>query len=63
MSIAIKKKKQYPGMDVLAPIKTSDTLGTKPVEEEQPDWVGGAPNYDKYKGVSPERILAMYNID
>lgn len=24
---------------------------------------GVTDNYDKYKGVSPERILAMYNID
>ena len=52
MSKVTIRKKQYPGTDNLAPVKTSDTLGTKPVEEaEEPDWVGGAPNYDMYKGV------------
>jgi hypothetical protein len=63
MAKVTMRKKQYPGMDNLAPVKTSDTFGTKPIEEEEPDWIGGAPNYDKFKGVSPERVMAMFNID
>lgn len=32
-------------------------------EEEEPDWIDGAPNYDKYPGLTTEQVLVMYNID
>ena len=30
---------------------------------EPPDFVGGAPNYDKFKGWSAEEVLVWLNID
>ena len=33
------------------------------VQQEEPDFIGGAPNYDKYPGVDPERVLVWLNID
>ena len=30
---------------------------------EKPDFIGGKPNYDKYKGVKPEQVLVWLNID
>lgn len=32
-------------------------------EDEEPDWKDGAPNYDKFKGWSPEQVLVWLNID
>lgn len=32
-------------------------------EDKEPDWIAGAPNYDKYPNLSPEEILVMLNID
>lgn len=31
--------------------------------EEQPDFIGMAPNYDKFRGWSPEQVMAFLNID
>ena len=31
--------------------------------EEKPDFIGGAPNYEKYRGVDPEQVLVWLNID
>jgi len=58
-------KKRYPGMDNLAPIKTSETYGSTYEPTEEPDWVGGAPNYDKFErmGFDTERTLVWLNID
>lgn len=30
---------------------------------DEPDFVGGAPNYDKFAGWEPERVLAWLNVD
>lgn len=55
------RRKMYPG------IKEAEEERTKSVErkklEEEPDFIGGAPNYDKFKGVPPEQVLALLNID
>lgn len=34
----------------------------EPIEEE-PDFIGNAPNYDKFEGWSAEKVLAWLNID
>ena len=54
--------KIYPGTDNLAPIKTSEAYSSCEPDKE-PDWKGGAPNYDKFKGMPPEEVLVMFNID
>lgn len=34
------------------------------VEElDEPDFIGGAPNYDKFAGWEPERVLVWLNVD
>ena len=34
------------------------------VEElDEPDFIGGAPNYAKFKGWTPEEVLSWLNID
>ena len=37
--------------------KTSPEIG------EEPDFIGGAPNYEKFRGWSPEKVLSWLNID
>jgi len=32
-------------------------------EDEEPDFIGGAPNYDKFEGWTPEQVLVWLNID
>lgn len=31
--------------------------------KEEPDWIGNAPNYDKFHGWTPEEVLVYLNID
>ena len=33
------------------------------VVEEEPDMIGLSPNYEKFKGWEPERVLTLLNID
>lgn len=38
--------------------------GAQIVEElDEPDFIGGAPNYDKFPGWDPERVLSWLNVD
>ena len=32
-------------------------------EDEEPDFICGAPNYDKFEGWTAEEVLAWLNID
>ena len=34
-----------------------------PREDEEPDFIAGAPNYEKFEGWSAEEVLAWLNID
>lgn len=53
-----RRVKLYPG------IKEAERARVQPhSEEEEPDWIGGAPNYDKFKGWTPEEVLVWLNID
>ena len=54
-----KRKKLYPG------IKEAEAERAKKLAptEEEPDFINGAPNYDKFKGWDTERVLVWLNID
>ena len=34
-----------------------------PVTDEEPDFIAGAPNYDKFEGWTTEEVLVWLNID
>ena len=57
----MKKKKQlYPGI----PEAEKERCKMKPFEsKEDPDFINGKPNYDKFKGKDPTWVLAYLNID
>lgn len=54
-----KRKKAYPGTYEAE----QQRKVRKSPEPEEPDFINGAPNYDKFKGWDPERVLAWLNID
>ena len=53
-----KRKLIYPGTKEAAqqPLTTGK-------QKEEPDWIGNAPNYDKFRGWTPEEVLVYLNID
>ena len=55
------KKPLYPGIDQVERIKGTTTT---PIEIK-PDFMPGtlAPNYEKFKGWTPEKVLIWLNID
>lgn len=56
------RKPLYPGVDSVEETKNA-VLRT--CIEDEPDWVGGAPNYEKFDrlGWDTERVLVWLNID
>lgn len=34
-----------------------------PAGDDAPDFIAGAPNYDKFQGWSPEEIMVWLNVD
>ena len=55
-----RKKLLYPG---LAEVEKERSKSTVRASLEEPDWVGGAPNYDKFSKWSVEEVLVWLNID
>lgn len=56
--MAKRRKKLYPcANEIYKYMRTTVT------EETEPDFVGNAPNYDKFKGWTPEEVLVWLNID
>lgn len=54
-----KRKHIYPGIK-----ETNQQRSLSPVkQEEEPDWIGNAPNYNKFSGWTPEEVLVFHNID
>lgn len=50
--------KKYPGE------KEAEAERAKhPAEDEEPDFIDGAPNYDKFEGWTAEEVLTWLNID
>lgn len=54
-----KRKLTYPGTKEA---EQQRSLSTRK-QEEEPDWIGNAPNYDKFHGWTPEEVLVHLNID
>ena len=50
--------KKYPGVKE---IEIEQSKQSK--EAEAPDFICGAPNYDKFEGWTPEEVLVWLNID
>ena len=50
--------KKYPGID-----EAECARALLHVEDKEPDFIGGAPNYDKFEGWTPEEVLVWLNID
>ena len=55
----MQKKKLYPGT---AEAENERSKG-RPAEDQEPDFIGNAPNYDKFKNWTPEEVLVWLNID
>lgn len=53
------KKSLYPGCDEAEKQRSKVTAETT----EAPDFIGNAPNYDKFAGWSAESVLSWLNID
>ena len=58
----MKNCSQYPGMKEAEQQREARPSWYIPTAEA-PDFIGNAPNYDKYKGWPPEKVLAFLNID
>ena len=41
----------------------ADAVPQAAQEQEEPDFICGKPNYDKYPGVDAEQVLVWLNID
>ena len=54
----IRRKKQYPGLK-----EAEEQRKVRPEAAEEPDFIGNAPNYDKFVGWSAEKVLAWLNVD
>ena len=53
------RKKRYPGIEEAERMR----YGKRYEIMEDPDFVGGAPNYEKFNGWSAEEVLVWLNID
>ena len=57
-----RRRFRYPGEAEAQ--KARSGCKAKPAQnEEPPDFVAGAPNYDKFRDWSPEKVLVWLNID
>lgn len=50
---------RYPGIDEAEKQRKVKA----PIVEDEPDFIGNAPNYDKFKGWTAEEVLVWLNID
>ena len=57
----MKKKSIYPGIDEVE--KERSKAASKYADDTRPDFIGNAPNYDKFKNWPVENVLAWLNID
>lgn len=53
-----RKKELYPCANEINKYKR-----TKVEDDTEPDFIGNAPNYDKFKGWATEEVLVWLNID
>lgn len=52
-------KLKYPGSDEAEQERSKRSFA----EDEEPEFIAGAPNYDAFEGWSPEKVLIWLNID
>lgn len=57
-----KKKELYPHADDVRAGKYSPRV-VRGVDDDAPDFIGGAPNYDKFVGWDVDAVLVWLNID
>lgn len=60
-AISTARRMKYPGIQEAEQERIRSSKLNKP--EDLPDFVGGAPNYDKYRGIPAEQVLVWLNID
>lgn len=53
-----KKRQLYPGIAEAEAIRD-----VRIILEDELDFIGGAPNYEKFAGLTPEEVLIFLNID
>ena len=53
-----KRKLIYPGTE-----EAEKQKSMKPIVEDEPDFIGDKPNYDKFPGWDVEEVLVWLNID
>lgn len=53
-----KRKHLYPGT-----LEAEKERSKKTYPQDEPDFIGNAPNYDKFKGWKCEEVLVWLNID
>lgn len=57
----MKRQNRYPGIE--EDEKERAAWEKNLVAEEEPDFIGIAPNYDKFLGWKPEEVLVYLNVD
>lgn len=55
------KKRLYPGVEEAE--KERARVQKEYIPEEEPDFINGAPNFDKFRGWDAEKVLVWLNID
>ena len=57
----MRRKKLYPGLKEAELEKSAWKKGF--IKDEQPDFIGTAPNYEKFRFWPPEKVLMHLNVD
>jgi len=52
-------KEKYPGIEEAE----QQRIASSAIADDEPDFIGGAPNYDKFTGWTAEEVLVFLNID
>ena len=53
------RKRAYPGTVEAEAERSKKHIA----ENEEPEWIAGAPNYDAFPGWTPEEVMSWLNID
>lgn len=61
--MTVRNKTLYPGVLEVEEGKNRRAKQMAEEKERQSDFIGGAPNYDKFEGWTPEEVLSWLNID
>ena len=61
--MTVRNKSLYPGVLEVEEGKNRRAKQMAEQKRSQPDFIGAAPNYDKFEGWTPEEVLSWLNID